>query len=100
LKLIPALNDDEIKDIQSWMHVDKEYEVVFRRMKERMGEEAKSVIGTPSAAWWEKGFAGGNYNRWRRGRENFDVRYPKDRRRESRRKEKRREGLKLLVTLR
>ena len=36
---IPDLTNDEIKDIQGWMKVDKEYDTVWRKMKERMEEE-------------------------------------------------------------
>lgn len=98
LKTIPGLNKEEIADIQGWMKVDKEYEGVFRKMKERMGEEAREAFGPGSVAWWEKGALDVNPNRWRRGREPFDVRYPKhrkDRDGRERRKPGRREGLRL-----
>lgn len=100
LKAIPALNEDEIKDIQGWMQVDKEYEGVFRKMKERMTDEMREVFGPTSVAWWEKGALDVNPNRWRRGREPFDVRYPrsrKEREGRERRKPGRREGLRLSV---
>lgn len=98
LKTIPALSDSEIEDVQGWMKIDKEYEATYRKMKERMAEEAREVFGPGTIAWWEKGALDINPNRWRRGREQFDVRYPKNRKERDgreRRKTGRREGLKL-----
>jgi SWI/SNF-related matrix-associated actin-dependent regulator of chromatin subfamily B protein 1 len=102
VKRIPPLSEADIKNVQAWIKVDKEYEVVFRRMKERMALEARETFGPAGASWWEKGFLGGNLNRWRRGREQFDVRYPRRREKEGRdgRERKRgvrREGLRLYV---
>lgn len=102
-KTIPALNEEEIKDIQSWMKIDKEYEGVYRKMKERMNDELRSDARGPlSVRWWEQGapsvnpgLAGG---RFRRGPEPFGVRYPrsrKDRELGRGRKAGRREGLRL-----
>ncbi|TFK31601.1 hypothetical protein BDQ12DRAFT_671742 [Crucibulum laeve] len=97
LKLIPHLEEEEIKDIQGWMKVDKEYEGEYKKMKAKMGEELKEVFGPQGAMWWEKGYQGTNLNRWRRGREPFDVRYPRSRRERDNRGKKpgRREGLRL-----
>lgn len=104
VKRIPPLSEDDVKNVQGWIKVDKEYEVAFRRMKERMAVEARETFGPAGASWWEKGFPGGNLNRWRRGREQFDVRYPRRREKEGRdgRERKRgvrREGLRLPRTL-
>ena len=93
---IPDLTDDEIKDIQGWMKVDKEYDTVWRKMKERMEEEEKEIFGPRNLPWWEKGSLAVNANRYRRGRENFDIRYPrKPKENGQRRKGVRREGIKL-----
>lgn len=101
VKHIPPLSEEEIEDIKGWMKVDKEYEGLFGKMKERMGEEVREMfgVGGPRAAWWEKGSQSMNLNRWRRGRESFDVRYPrnmrKDRDGRERRRGGKREGLRL-----
>jgi len=64
-------------------------------MKERMEEEYRGIAGPAGAAWWEKDAV--DLMR-RRPREQFDVRYPRQRKdREGRRKSGRREGLKLYV---
>ena len=99
LKLIPELSEAEIKDVQHWMRLDREYEIVWRRMKERMAEEVREVKGIARMAWWERDPVEGNVNTVRkRGREPFDVRYPRSRKeRDGREKRRsgRREGLKL-----
>ncbi|KAF8892911.1 hypothetical protein BD779DRAFT_1467981 [Infundibulicybe gibba] len=100
---IPALDATEIQDIQNWMHTDKEYDAEFRKMKERMAEEARGVFGPAAAMWWEKGWVGvgGGLGALAKGRERrpgFDIRYPRrDRRERERGREgrKRREGLRL-----
>jgi SWI/SNF-related matrix-associated actin-dependent regulator of chromatin subfamily B protein 1 len=93
---IPDLTDGEIKDIQGWMKNDKEYDTVWRKMKERMEEEEKEIFGPRNLPWWEKGSLAVNANRYRRGRENFDIRYPrKPKENGQRRKGVRREGIKL-----
>jgi SWI/SNF-related matrix-associated actin-dependent regulator of chromatin subfamily B member 1 len=105
---IPPLSEDEIVNIKKWIEVDKEYETVFRGMKERMTEEVKEALyGWGKRGWWEKGGGAGVGtvqmeghpwgSKWRRAREPFDVRYPrarKDRDGRSRRGTKR-EGLRL-----
>ena len=93
---VPDLTDEEIEDIQGWMKIDKEYDAVWHKMKERMEEEEKEVFGPRNLPWWEKGSLAVNMNRYRRGRENFDIRYPrKPKDTGQRRKGVRREGFKL-----
>ncbi len=59
------------------MKTDKEYEGVLRKMKERMVGEMRGGSMLGSAMWWEKGSTGDvDVNRWKRGMEVFDVRYP------------------------
>lgn len=98
LKLIPSINEDEIKEIQGWMKKDKEYGAVLGKMKERMANEVRGMFNGP--AWWEKGAPDVDVNRWKRGREGFDVRYPLRRGKEKEGRERRkrqREGLRLYV---
>ncbi|KAF9473240.1 SNF5-domain-containing protein [Pholiota conissans] len=102
LTTIPALSASEISEIQEWMATDRAYDARLREMQGRMLEEARetfSVGGAAGLQWWERGAPGngvGNWNRWRRQREQFDVRYPRTRREgQGRRKGARREGLKL-----
>lgn len=93
---IPDLADDDIQDIQGWMKIEKEYDAIWRKMKERMEEEEKEIFGPRNLPWWEKGSLAVNANRYRRGRENFDIRYPrKPKENGQRRKGVRREGIKL-----
>ena len=93
---IPDLADDDIQDIQGWIKIEKEYDAVWRKMKERMEEEEKEVFGPRNLPWWEKGSLAVNANRYRRSRENFDIRYPrKPKENGQRRKGVRREGIKL-----
>lgn len=93
---IPDLTDDEVKGIQGWVKSDKEYDSVWHRMKERMAAEMNEVFGPHSLPWWEKGSLDATLNRLRKGRENFDIRYPrKPKDPNQRRKGARREGLKL-----
>jgi SWI/SNF-related matrix-associated actin-dependent regulator of chromatin subfamily B protein 1 len=95
LKLIPELDEKDIANMQEWMKVDKEYEGRYVKMKDRMHEELKAQ-GTPAkAAWWERDSAEAWVNVGRkRGREVFDVKYPKHRR-DGRRRAGKREGLRL-----
>jgi SWI/SNF-related matrix-associated actin-dependent regulator of chromatin subfamily B protein 1 len=104
LKLIPALSEKEIADMQEWIKGDKEYEGAFRRMKERLAEELRAVRDPERMAWWERDRDGIDVNpnvslgARRRGREGFDVRYPKarkDRDGRERKRAGRREGLRL-----
>ncbi|KAF7762167.1 hypothetical protein Agabi119p4_8760 [Agaricus bisporus var. burnettii] len=96
LKLIPEISDEQLVDVKGWLKTDKEYEVVMRKMKERMASEMRGLFG--GAMWWEKAAPDVDVNRWKRGRENFDVRYPLRRGKEKEGRERRkrqREGLRL-----
>jgi SWI/SNF-related matrix-associated actin-dependent regulator of chromatin subfamily B protein 1 len=96
-KTIPPLSQSEIKDIQAWKQADKDYEGIWRKMKERMVDELRTATGPSNASWWEKDAV--DLTR-RKPREQFDVRYPRqkrDRDGRDRRKTGRREGLKLYV---
>jgi len=95
-RAIPPLSQSEIKDIQMWREADKNYEAIWRKMKERMTDEIRTATGPANAAWWEKDAA--DLTR-RRPREQFDVRYPRTKKDRERRKTGRREGLKLPRTL-
>ncbi|KAF8958931.1 hypothetical protein BDZ97DRAFT_1839880, partial [Flammula alnicola] len=104
LTTIPPLSSEEISQVKEWMATDRAYEGLLRQMQGRMLDEAREVFSVGGAAgpmWWDRGAPGngtGNWNRWRRGRESFDVRYPRTRREgvsRSGRKGARREGLKL-----
>ncbi|KAI0822438.1 hypothetical protein BC628DRAFT_1417718 [Trametes gibbosa] len=53
---IPPLRAEEVVQVQEWMRADKAYEARFRRMRERVAEEAKATVSAPRA-WWEKDFA-------------------------------------------
>ncbi|KAI0701931.1 hypothetical protein BC835DRAFT_1501194 [Cytidiella melzeri] len=50
---IPALTEEEIKDVQTWMKADSEYEAMFKKMRERVNDDVKDLI-VKSRAWWEK----------------------------------------------
>jgi hypothetical protein len=97
------------------MKRDQEYEVLLGKTKERMVEEVREASGTGSTSigrirgtavpgWWEMPGTG-NFNRWRRRAELFEVRYPRTKRERDRERESegrgkktiRREGLKLYV---
>jgi SWI/SNF-related matrix-associated actin-dependent regulator of chromatin subfamily B protein 1 len=110
---IPVLTSPEISHIQGWMKKDQEYEVILGKSKERMVEEVREALGTGSSSgvggtvpgWWEMPGTG-NFNRWRRRGETFEVRYPRTKRERERERERegrgkksvRREGLKLFVS--
>ena len=112
---IPVLTSPEISQIKGWMKEDQEYEAFLGKSKERMVEEVREALGTSSSGsgvggtaapgWWEMP-ATGNYNRWRRRGEMFEVRYPRTKRERERERERegrgkkslRREGLKLYVS--
>ena len=107
---IPVLTSPEISQIQGWMRTDQEYEVLLGKSKERMVEEVREALGTGNSGvggtaapgWWEVPGTG-NFNRWRRRGEMFEVRYPRTKRERERERERegrgkksvRREGLKL-----
>ncbi|KAF4612776.1 hypothetical protein D9613_011708 [Agrocybe pediades] len=106
LETIPSLRNDEIAQVKSWMETDRAYDGLLGEMKVRMQNEAReafSVGGIAGPQWWERGALGngqgGNWNRWRKPREPFELKYPRQRRDgmmgRSGRKTLRREGLKL-----
>jgi len=100
-KLVPPISEEEIHEIQGWMKIDKEYEGTLRKMKERMTGEISGMFGGSNGSWWEKGAQSVDVNRWRRGRELFDIRFPLRRGKEKEGRERRkrqREGLRLYVS--
>lgn len=100
VKLVPPISEEEIHEIQGWMKVDREYEGTLRKMKERMTGEISGMFGGSNGCWWEKGAQSVDVNRWRRGRELFDIRFPLRREKEKEGRERRkrqREGLRLYV---
>lgn len=94
---IPALSPHEVDDIKAWMAIDNQYESVYRGMRDRMRKE----LSARPRGWWEKGFVVPGAqpgdpppaSRFRRGREVFEVRYP--RRKDRDRRRGKREGLRL-----
>ncbi|KAM6501110.1 SNF5 / SMARCB1 / INI1 domain containing protein [Amanita muscaria] len=93
---IPDLSEEEVKNIHAWMKTDQEYDAVLRKTKERMAAEMVEIFGPRTLPWWEKGSLDATMHRSRKGRENFDIRYPRKPKDPSqRRKGARREGLKL-----
>jgi hypothetical protein len=101
------------------MKKDQEYEAILGKTRERMVEEVREALGTGSSGGGVGGFGGtaaapgwwempgtGNFNRWRRRGEMFEVRYPRTKRERERERERegrgkktvRREGLKLFVS--
>jgi SWI/SNF-related matrix-associated actin-dependent regulator of chromatin subfamily B protein 1 len=91
-KTIPPLFQSDIKNIQVWKESDKDYEVIWRKMNERMTDEYVTVTGPSNASWWENDAV--DLTR-RRPREQFDVRYPRQKKDRERRRTGRREGLRL-----
>ncbi|KAI0795518.1 hypothetical protein C8Q75DRAFT_746367 [Abortiporus biennis] len=53
VKLIPPLSEEEIANVQKWMQADKDYEGMYRKMRERMVDEMKVVVSN-TRGWWEK----------------------------------------------
>ncbi|KAF5352064.1 hypothetical protein D9758_009401 [Tetrapyrgos nigripes] len=102
-KAIPMLTPEEIENIKKWQAIDKEYDGIWKGMKDRMQNELRGeVFGKTSHKWWEKGSVAVNPGaRFRRRMppENFDVRYPGKGRRDHHhsrgKKVVKREGLKL-----
>lgn len=93
LSLIPALEQEEVERVQVWMQKDKEYEAVYRKMKERMGEEVRGTV-LKGRAWWEKS----DVEVRRRPGEKFHVTGFKSAKDEGRRRKVgKREGFKLYV---
>ena len=99
--LIPPLSNEEIEDIKKWMASDREYEARFRTMKERAKQEM-ARIGLPAGAvsarskWWERDQEMEAGVAERRKKEKFALEYPHTQKESmSRRRGKRREGLKI-----
>jgi SWI/SNF-related matrix-associated actin-dependent regulator of chromatin subfamily B member 1 len=84
---IKPLTEDEVVEVKGWMARDKEYEAVYRSMKERMGEELRSYRAENSDLWWE-------VTDGKKLRTKFGVTYPGHRLRDNR-KRGRREGFRL-----
>lgn len=47
LETIPMLSEDEIGAVKEWMKADKEYDGMVKKMKERMGDEVREMLGGP-----------------------------------------------------
>jgi SWI/SNF-related matrix-associated actin-dependent regulator of chromatin subfamily B member 1 len=84
---IKPLTDEEVVEVKGWMARDKEYEAVYRSMKERAAEELRLSRTENSDMWWEVS-DGKNL------RTKFGVTYPGQRLRDNR-KRGRREGFRL-----
>ena len=84
---IKPLTEEEVEEAKSWMARDKEYEAVYRSMKERMAEELRASRAENSDMWWEVS-DGKNL------RTKFSITYPGQRLRDNR-KRGRREGFRL-----
>src|SRR5258708_3321687 len=84
---IKPLTDEDVVDVKGWMARDKEYEAVYRSMKERAAEELRLSRAENSDMWWEVS-DGKNL------RTKFGVTYPGQRLRDNR-KRGRREGFRL-----
>ncbi|KAG6879582.1 hypothetical protein C0992_001027 [Termitomyces sp. T32_za158] len=95
---IPALSPAEVDDVKAWMRIDSDYESSYRAMRDRMRRE---LVTGRARGWWEKAFVVPGAqpgdeppaSRWRRGRDVFEVRYP--RRKDRDRRRNKREGLRL-----
>ena len=84
---IKPLTEEEVEEAKGWMARDKEYEAVYRSMKERMAEELRASRAENSDMWWEVS-DGKNL------RTKFSITYPGQRLRDNR-KRGRREGFRL-----
>lgn len=84
---IKPLTEEEAAEVKGWMARDKEYEAVYRSMKERVAEELRVSRAENSDMWWEV-TDGKNL------RTKFGVTYPGQRLRDNR-KRGRREGFRL-----
>ena len=84
---IKPLSEEEVTEVKGWMARDKEYEAVYRGMKERTAEELRVSRAENSDMWWEV-TDGKNL------RTKFGVTYPGQRLRDNR-KRGRREGFRL-----
>ncbi|KAI0058365.1 SNF5-domain-containing protein, partial [Artomyces pyxidatus] len=84
---VAPLTDQEVEQLKVWQERDKEYDGLYRVMKERMADEIKELRASHGSMWWESSDG-------RKLRTKFGVTYPGQRARESR-KRGRREGFKL-----
>lgn len=94
-KAIPPLAADEIADVKTWMKVDREYEGMYKKMKERMAEELKEAMRV--RPWYEKDPAEARLQQQQRRRgDGFALIGLKGSKEEkARRKNAKREGVKL-----
>jgi SWI/SNF-related matrix-associated actin-dependent regulator of chromatin subfamily B protein 1 len=84
---IKPLTEEEVAEVKGWMARDKEYETVYRSMKERAAEELRVSRAVNSDMWWE-------VSDGKKMRTKFGVTYPGQRLRDNR-KRGRREGFRL-----
>ena len=84
---IKPLTEEEVKEVKGWQARDKEYEAVYRGMKERMAEELRVSRAENSDMWWE-------VSDGKKLRTKFGITYPGQRFRDNR-KRGRREGFRL-----
>jgi SWI/SNF-related matrix-associated actin-dependent regulator of chromatin subfamily B member 1 len=84
---IKPLTEEEVEKVKGWMARDKEYEAVFRSMKERMTEELRLSRASTSDMWWE-------VSDGKKLRTKFGITYPGQRFRDNRKRGKR-EGFRL-----
>ena len=84
---IKPLTEEEVAEVKDWMACDKEYDAVYRAMKERMAEELRVSRAENSDMWWE-------VSDGKKLRTKFGVTYPGQRLRDNR-KRGRREGFRL-----
>lgn len=93
-KKIPPLTEDEIKQVQEWHEAVKAYEVCFRAMEMEIRAKQELAQGPVGIVprWWEHNSSPASA---RRGNK-FDLQYPYGATiRVSRKRGKRREGLKI-----
>ena len=84
---IKPLTEEEVEEVKGWMARDKEYQAVYRGMKERMAEELRVSRAENSDMWWE-------VSDGKKLRTKFGITYPGQRFRDNR-KRGRREGFRL-----
>jgi SWI/SNF-related matrix-associated actin-dependent regulator of chromatin subfamily B protein 1 len=84
---IKPVTEKEVEEVKGWMSRDKEYEAVYRSMKERMAEELRVSRAESSDMWWE-------VSDGKKMRTKFGITYPGQRFRDNR-KRGRREGFRL-----
>ena len=88
------MKQEEIEKVKEWMKADKEYEVRYKKMRERMAEEVRENI-VKRRPWYEKDPLE-DPRASRRRKDKFDLIGLKSGKEEkTRRKAGRREGFKL-----